>query len=67
LRPVELGGATLAHLPEYERADWGRYYDNRPTVMAGDIAHGYQSLLSRDDWCDVLRAGIAPVGDGGDA
>lgn len=62
LRPVELGSATLEHLPEHERADWGRYYDNMPVVMAGDVARGYQSLSSHDDLCKLLRAGIAPVG-----
>lgn len=61
LRPIELGAAALTHLPEQERVAWGRYYDGMPTVMAGDIAHGYQSLLMRSDLSKLLRAGIAPV------
>jgi hypothetical protein len=61
LRPVELGAATLAHLPEGERAAWGRYYDHAPKVMAGDIAHGYHALASRQDLPELLRGGLAPV------
>jgi len=67
LRPVELGAATLGHLPERERADWGSYYDNAPTVMAGDIAHGYHSLLLHRDLSKLLRAGIEQVDCGNPA
>jgi hypothetical protein len=31
---VSLGLASLSHLPEKERAAWGRYYDEKPWVMA---------------------------------
>ena len=31
---LPLGWASLAHLAENERADWGRYYDEKPQVMA---------------------------------
>lgn len=31
---LPLGQASLAHLPENERAAWGRYYDEKPQVMA---------------------------------
>lgn len=31
---LPLGLATLAHLPEDEQAAWGRYYDEKPQVMA---------------------------------
>jgi hypothetical protein len=58
---IELGPAELTRLPEQDRADWGHYYDNSPTVMAGDIAYGYRSLLSRQDISALLRTGIAPV------
>lgn len=61
LRPVELGDATLAHLPESQRAAWGSYYDHGPKVMAGDIAHGYQALISRGDLSELLRGGLASV------
>jgi hypothetical protein len=61
LRPVELGEAMLEHLPEPQRAAWGRYYDHGPKVMAGDIAHGYQALASRRDLSELLRGGLASV------
>ncbi|CAG0979890.1 hypothetical protein MTYP_01700 [Methylophilaceae bacterium] len=31
---LPLGFARLAHLPENEQAAWGRYYDEKPQVMA---------------------------------
>lgn len=34
MRLLPLGQASLAHLPENERAAWGRYYDEKPQVMA---------------------------------
>jgi len=61
LRPVELGAATLQHLPVHERADWGRYYEANPVVMAGDIAHGYRELLLDHELFQSLRAGISTV------
>lgn len=63
LRPMELAQATLQHLPQNERVAWGRYYDNAPVVMAGDIAHGYQRLAQCSDLSQLLRSGIAPVED----
>jgi hypothetical protein len=64
LRPVELGAATLMHLPAEERADWGSYYDHSPKVLAGSIAYGYQSLLQQRDLSALLRAAIGTVDDG---
>jgi hypothetical protein len=61
LRPVELGPATLQHLPISERADWGRYYEAKPIVMAGDIAHGYSALLLEHELFQSLRAAISSV------
>jgi len=61
LRPVELGAATLQHLSPSDRADWGRYYDHTPMVMAGDIAYGYRSLLMQRDLAELLRAGMDSV------
>lgn len=58
LRPVELGLAALDRLPALERADWGHYYDHAPMVMAGDVAHGYRSLLMQRDLAQLLRAGV---------
>lgn len=44
LAPVELGLADPARMGE-ELADWGRYYDSQPMLMAGDILGGHQRLL----------------------
>ena len=44
LAPIALGEAEPARMGE-ELADWGRYYDSRPWVMAGDIHGGHQRLL----------------------
>lgn len=64
LRPVELGLASPDRLPAQERADWGNYYDHAPMVMAGDIAHGYRSLLMQRDLTQLLRAGVDCVETG---
>ncbi len=61
LCPVELGAASLDHLPHADRLDWGSYYDNTPMVMAGDISYGYRSLLQQRDLSDLLRAGMNTV------
>lgn len=61
LRPVELGAATLQHLPPAERADWGSYYDHSPMVMAGDIAYGYRALLQQRNLTELLRAGMNSI------
>lgn len=61
LRTIELGAATLEHLPSQDRAGWGRYYENTPMVMAGDIAYGYRSLLMQRDLTELLRAGMNSV------
>ncbi len=61
LRPVELGAATLEHLPLSDRVDWGSYYDHAPMVMAGDIAYGYHSLLEQRNLADLLRAGMNSI------
>ena len=44
LTPLALGSADPACMGE-ELADWGRYYDHQPQVMAGDIQAGHQRLL----------------------
>jgi hypothetical protein len=61
LRPVELGVASLERLPADEHASWGRYYENTPMVMAGDIAYGHHALLMQRDLSDLLRAGVNSV------
>jgi hypothetical protein len=41
---LDLGEATPDALSPEERARWGSYYDQRPHVMAGRVADGYQVL-----------------------
>lgn len=41
---LDLGEASPACLSGDELARWGSYYDQRPHVMAGPVAHGYQVL-----------------------
>lgn len=67
LRPLELAAASVAHLPAAERADWGRYYESSPVVMAGDVAHGYHALVARQELFHTLRASIASVNEAGPA
>lgn len=64
LRPVELGTAALEALPLQEQSDWGSYYDHSPVVMAGDIEHGYRSLLMQNNLVELLRAGIDNIKKG---
>lgn len=44
LTPLPLAPATPASMGD-ELADWGRYYEQQPQVMAGDIYAGHQRLL----------------------
>lgn len=46
LDPIALAPADPARLPSAERARWGRYYDHRPRVYAGDVAAS-QATLAR--------------------
>ncbi|MGD2118303.1 MAG: thermostable hemolysin [Chromatiales bacterium] len=41
---LDLGPATREHLPEDERAAWGRYYDQSPRVMACSINQAHRIL-----------------------
>ncbi len=63
LRPVDLGEARLERLPMQERDNWGSYYDQAPIVMAGDIEHGYRSLLVQRDLAELLRGSLLCVGE----
>jgi hypothetical protein len=47
LRPLQIAAATPDRLPDDERALWGRYFDSRPVVMAGNVSHGYRMLTQR--------------------
>lgn len=56
LHPIMLGEASLEQLPEAERTHWGRYYEARPAVMAGNIGYGY---------CEMKHMHRLPGGDSG--
>jgi len=45
MRPVTLDIADPARLPDAGRS-WGRYYEQAPMVMAGEIAGGHQTLVA---------------------
>jgi hypothetical protein len=46
LELIELAEARLESLPADERGCWGSYYQQRPRVMAGNIAQGHRALWS---------------------
>ena len=56
LHPIMLGPADIERLPEAERAQWGSYYQTKPTVMAGNIAYGY---------CEIKHLQRLPAPDDG--
>lgn len=41
---VTLCPARIGRLPPRERAQWGRYYDSKPLVMAASVAHSRSAL-----------------------
>lgn len=43
LRLIELGPADANRLGK-ENAEWGTYYQHKPSVMAGDIRYGFERL-----------------------
>jgi hypothetical protein len=45
LQPIELAKATPERLgSDAERAAWGRYFEGKPIVMAGNVATGQRAL-----------------------
>lgn len=44
LDPFEIAEARPERLGEAERRAWGRYFEAKPIVMAGHVAHGYRIL-----------------------
>lgn len=62
---IDLAAADPARLSADERARWGRYYEQRPRVMAANVAQSHQvlaALFERDCalsalWCHALQAG----------
>ncbi len=46
LKLIDIGEARLDALPAEEQQYWGSYYDQKPRVMAGNVAHGHAVLWS---------------------
>ena len=59
LHPIELARATPERLSPAERQAWGRYFEGRPIVMAGNIAEGYHALRARERTCKTELAGCS--------
>jgi hypothetical protein len=65
LELIDLAEARKDRLPVEEQAAWGSYYDQKPRVMAGNIAQGYTALLAlceqqgdlKNLWQQALAAG----------
>jgi hypothetical protein len=51
LRLIPLAEARPDRLPAAQRAAWGRYYEQRPWVMAGKLADGIRDLDARTPAC----------------
>jgi hypothetical protein len=47
LELIDLGPADPDQLPPEERKTWGSYYEQKPRVMAGRVASGYQIMQQR--------------------
>jgi hypothetical protein len=65
LQLIDLAAARRESLPLEEQARWGSYYEQKPRVMAGNIAQGYAALWSicqrerplRELWLRAEQAG----------
>jgi hypothetical protein len=54
LQPMELARATPDRLTAAERAAWGRYFEGRPVVMAGNVSQGYHALARAQEKSGTL-------------
>jgi hypothetical protein len=59
----ELCEADPTRLTESSAAEWGRYYSNRPTVVAGKVADAMDVLRQRKLYASVLSLFRGPIGD----
>jgi hypothetical protein len=65
LELIDLAEARREALPTDEQPHWGSYYEQKPRVMAGNIAHGHKVLWSlcqleqpmRELWVRAEQAG----------
>lgn len=58
-----LTAADIDRLPPSARSDWGRYYDESPSVMVGDVASSFSRLCGLDERSVVLRRMLRPIAD----
>jgi len=64
---IDLGAASIDHLPSSERLAWGNYYDQKPRVMAGRLSDAYEFLacyslqekVFHSLWLEAQRIGRA--------
>jgi hypothetical protein len=67
LELIDITEARLDALPVEEQGRWGSYYDQKPRVMAGNVAQGHAVLWSlcqreqamRELWINAEQAGRA--------
>jgi len=55
LHPIEICPARIERLDAEEQGRWGSYYDNKPTVMFGNIRQGFQSMRANGKLLDLLK------------
>lgn len=55
LHPIEICPAQIGRLDADEQARWGTYYDNKPTVMCGNIRQGFEAMRANGQLLDLLN------------
>ena len=55
LHPVEICPARIERLDAEEQICWGTYYDNKPTVMFGNIRQGFEAMRANGQLLDLLN------------
>ncbi len=55
LYPTDICPARVELLDEEERTRWGTYYDNKPTVMFGNIRKGFQAMSGNPKLLELLN------------
>ena len=55
LHPIEICPARIGALDAGEQERWGTYYDNKPTVMFGNIRQGFQAMRANPKLLELLK------------
>ncbi|MDX8399966.1 MAG: thermostable hemolysin [Gallionellaceae bacterium] len=55
LYPIDICPARVDLLDAEEQARWGTYYDNKPTVMFGNIRQGFQAMSANPKLLKLLN------------